>query len=758
MKKLKALLAAALACVFALSLAGCMPEQSEEPAADELVLSLVEVDTTNAKTEFFVGEQFSTEGLVVTRSGRNLTQETVFYQEEVPLDECTIDSSAFKSDTVGEYVITVSYTLGEVTKSDEYTVSVVRPVRPYRLILDESGAKKMFGIGEEFSSDGLKATAFDYDYSAQKELEPYDVTASIAVDSSAYNAEVAGSYEIVVSYTKDETTIQASYNVSVKVGAGLEIVLPEDAVVDANGAMSVDLQKGGTTVDFGDWVVNRVNANGGVDKVVTEDITFEVYNAATPVVVNGTSFTATEGGAYNVWAVLEGYQLPDSEETFTLKSFVIIYVMDSLKSITFNADASGTLVTQPAGSDIISKTWTFTATYSSGATKQLTAEDVVIEGLTTTAVTAAGVANISYTEPNAKGDSVSANTTVAYTITEKVIVPGQTNKYSFSLEELKAALGGATVEDKTELTSEAFNGSNAFITATIADPKKDVYRIQSSYDCIEINKGTLSVTFEGTGTLKIAARSTSNSNVSDIGLIDEAGNYVSAVYDTANTNIKAVNGYYTVTGNDFIEMTFEITQPGTYTIISNISGDNNRAVRINTIEMEDTISAAASEHTSIFSLEELKAALGGATVEDKTELTSEAFNGSNAFITATIADPKKDVYRIQSSYDCIEINKGTLSVTFEGTGTLKIAARSTSNSNVSDIGLIDEAGNYVSAVYDTANTNIKAVNGYYTVTGNDFIEMTFEITQPGTYTIISNISGDNNRAVRINTIVMVDNY
>ena len=424
MKKLKALLAAALACVFALSLAGCVPEQTEEPAADELVLSLVEVDTTNAKTEFFVGEQFSTEGLVVTRSGRNLTQETVFYQEEVPLDECTIDSSAFKSDTVGEYVITVSYTLGEVTKSDEYTVSVVRPVRPYRLILDESGAKKMFGIGEEFSSDGLKATAFDYDYSAQKELEPYDVTASISVDSSAYNAEVAGSYEIVVSYTKDETTIQASYNVSVKIGAGLDIVPPEDAVVDANGAMSVDLQKGGTTVDFGDWVVNQVNANGDVDKVVTEDITFEVYNAATPVAVNGTSFTATEGGAYNVWAVLEGYQLPDSEETFTLKSFVIIYVMDSLKSITFNADASGTLVTQPAGSDIISKTWTFTATYSSGATKQLTAEDVVIEGLTTTAVTAAGVANISYTEPNAKGDSMSANTTVSYTITEGQGVPG----------------------------------------------------------------------------------------------------------------------------------------------------------------------------------------------------------------------------------------------------------------------------------------------------------------------------------------------
>ena len=521
MKKLKALLAAALACVFALSLAGCVPEQTEESAADELVLSLVEVDTTNAKTEFFVGEQFSTEGLVVTRSGRNLTQETVFYQEEVPLDECTIDSSAFKSDTVGEYVITVSYTLGEVTKSDEYTVSVVRPVRPYRLILDESGAKKMFGIGEEFSSDGLKATAFDYDYSAQKELEPYDVTASISVDSSAYNAEVAGSYEIVVSYTKDETTIQASYNVSVKIGAGLDIVLPEDAVVDANGAMSVDLQKGGTTVDFGDWVVNQVNANGDVDKVVTKDITFEVYNAATPVAVNGTSFTATEGGAYNVWAVLEGYQLPDSEETFTLKSFVIIYVMDSLKSITFNADASGTLVTQPAGSDIISKTWTFTATYSSGATKQLTAEDVVIEGLTTTAVTAAGVANVSYTEPNAKGDSMSANTTVNYTITEAVGGDGVTVIIdSEEISALSSTITETKINDYISITASADKSVSVDSNSKTYEDKSFTHRIKLGGEGTNVQRSLKLITAEDNARIIIYAMSSSSSESRTAALYD----------------------------------------------------------------------------------------------------------------------------------------------------------------------------------------------------------------------------------------------
>lgn len=576
MKKLKALLAAALACVFALSLAGCVPEQTEEPAADELVLSLVEVDTTNAKTEFFVGEQFSTEGLVVTRSGRNLTQETVFYQEEVPLDECTIDSSAFKSDTVGEYVITVSYTLGEVTKSDEYTVSVVRSVRPYRLILDESGAKKMFGIGEEFSSDGLKATAFDYDYSAQKELEPYDVTASISVDSSAYNAEVAGSYEIVVSYTKDETTIQASYNVSVKIGAGLEIVLPEDAVVDANGAMSVDLQKGGTTVDFGDWVVNQVNANGGVDKVVTEDITFEVYNAATPVAVNGTSFTATEGGAYNVWAVLEGYQLPDSEETFTLKSFVIIYVMDSLKSITFNADASGTLVTQPAGSDIISKTWTFTATYSSGATKQLTAEDVVIEGLTTTAVTAAGVANISYTEPNAKGDSMSANTTVNYTITEAVGGAGVT--VIIGSEEISALSSTITAETKINdyisIMASADKSVSVDSNSKTYEDKSFTHRIKLGGEGTNVQRSLKLITAEDNARIIIYAMSSSSSESRTAALYD--GTFV----DKNSTPEAVVGNTINVPGDKLNKYEFTVEEAGTYYFASQSGGLNVYGIEI----------------------------------------------------------------------------------------------------------------------------------------------------------------------------------
>ncbi len=737
MKKLKALLAAALACVFALSLAGCVPEQTEEPAADELVLSLVEVDTTNAKTEFFVGEQFSTEGLVVTRSGRNLTQETVFYQEEVPLDECTIDSSAFKSDTVGEYVITVSYTLGEVTKSDEYTVSVVRPVRPYRLILDESGAKKMFGIGEEFSSDGLKATAFDYDYSAQKELEPYDVTASIAVDSSAYNAEVAGSYEIVVSYTKDETTIQASYNVSVKVGAGLEIVLPEDAVVDANGAMSVDLQKGGTTVDFGDWVVNQVNANGDVDKVVTEDITFEVYNAATPVAVNGTSFTATEGGAYNVWAVLEGYQLPDSEETFTLKSFVIIYVMDSLKSITFNADASGTLVTQPAGSDIISKTWTFTATYSSGATKQLTAEDVVIEGLTTTAVTAAGVANISYTESNAKGDSVSANTTVNYTITEAVGGDGVT--VIIGSEEISALSSTITAETKINdyisITASADKSVSVDSNSKTYEDKSFTHRIKLGGEGTNVQRSLKLITAEDNARIIIYAMSSSSSESRTAALYD--GTFV----DKNSTPEAVVGNTINVPGDKLNKYEFTVEEAGTYYFASQSGGLN-----IYGVEIYNPAPAAPAGNISIGS-EEISALSSTITAETKINdyisITASADKSVSVDSNSKTYEDKSFTHRIKLGGEGTNVQRSLKLITAEDNARIIIYAMSSSSSESRTAALYD--GTFV----DKNSTPEAVVGNTVNVPGDKLNKYEFTVEEAGTYYFASQSGGLNVYGIEI---------
>ena len=492
MKKLKVLLSVVLTCVLALSIAGCATNDTGDDGngngnEDVLTLALIEVDASNAKTEYFIGEEFTADGLVVTRSGRNETTGTSFFGQEVSLEDCSIDKSEFKSDTVGEYTITVSYTLGEITKSDDYTVKVVREVRPYRLVLDESGAQKSFSVGEEFTSDGLSVTAFDYNYKTQTELEPRDVTADIDVDASAYNKDVPGNYDIVVSYTQNETTINATYSVAVKLGAGLDIVLPEEAVVDASGALTVDLVKGGTSVDLTGWVVNQVDANGNVDEVVTEDITYSVYNGDTEVKLTSNSFTALQAGTYNVWATLEGYKIPGSDNTYTLKHFVLVYVMDSLRSITLNAE--GSVLTQEAGSDVISDTWTFTATYSSGATKQLTAEDVEIEGLTTTAVTDNGVATVTYTEQNAKGETMSAETTVEYTITER---QGEVSGYAgIGFDSMQTGTFTAAYAEATNGSLSISDANSILLGATVAHESTDKFSIIESAQSITTSAGNV---------------------------------------------------------------------------------------------------------------------------------------------------------------------------------------------------------------------------------------------------------------------------
>ena len=423
MKKLKVLLSVVLTCVLALSLAGCASNCGGETTTTEDVIELVliKTDTSNAKTEFFIGDEFSTEGLVVTSTTRNRTQGTVSYDAPVDLADCTIDSSAYKADTVGTYTINVSYTLGEITKTADYSVEVVRDIRPSRLVLDDSEVQKSFNVNDEFTYAGLKATVFDYNYKTNTELEGRDVSSEITVDSSAYKKDTQGEYTINVSYTQYETTINSSYVVIVKLGAGLAFDVPSDIsgfTSDEYGRLTTTLGVDGTTIDFSSWKVNAVDANGVVESDVTDKVTFSAYLNNTPVTVTDKQIQAEKAGAYNIVAKLDDYTIPGTEEVVDLSAFVIVYVTDALDA-QLTLVTEGAVLTQEQGTDEISSTWNFTAKYASGATKTISSEEVEIEGLNTNQVTDNGVATVTYTEQNSKGETMTATCEVNYTITER---------------------------------------------------------------------------------------------------------------------------------------------------------------------------------------------------------------------------------------------------------------------------------------------------------------------------------------------------
>ena len=141
-------------------------------------------------------------------------------------------------------------------------------------------------------------------------------------------------------------------------------------------------------------------------------------------------------------------------------------------------------------------------------------------------------------------------------------------------------------------------------------------------------------------------------------------------------------------------------------------------------------------------------------------LTQENFTGVNSFLTVesgTVA------YRGQSN-DVLEIKNSALSVTFQGTGTLVISARSTNNTNVSSIALKDEDGNYIVGTYTSANVQKDDTLNVYTVTGSTN-EIVFNITKAGKYTLctlssatVNGVEVPTGRNTRLDSIVMTDEY
>lgn len=105
--------------------AGCTPEEPETPQVTK-TLESIGLDTQNAKTQYFVGEEFTYAGLKVTANYKLSDGQTQYADVS---DKANVNSSAFDGEKAGDYAIKVSYseTLDGVAKTveQEYSVSVL---------------------------------------------------------------------------------------------------------------------------------------------------------------------------------------------------------------------------------------------------------------------------------------------------------------------------------------------------------------------------------------------------------------------------------------------------------------------------------------------------------------------------------------------------------------------------------------------------------------------------------------------------------
>ena len=190
MKKLLTILFVSL-----LSLVGCNSGSGESGAAHKLMrISL----SGKYQTAFELNETFNHDGLVVT----------AHYSDSISKIVNDYSISTPNMSTIGEKDVTVTYTENEITKTAPYKITVSNPVVPKKLssISLSGNYPTVFEVGDTFSYLGLVVTAI-YDDGSTKNVNDFTVEAP--------NMSSSGTKSVCVSYTEEDITKTASYNITV---------------------------------------------------------------------------------------------------------------------------------------------------------------------------------------------------------------------------------------------------------------------------------------------------------------------------------------------------------------------------------------------------------------------------------------------------------------------------------------------------------------------------------------------------------------
>ncbi len=440
--------------------------------------------------------------------------------------------------------------------------------------VDASNAKTDYFIGEQFTAQGLTVTAVLTNPDKTVALSEDDYT----VDSSAFNSSEAGVYAIGISYTFDGVTKNGAYNVTVKARPefeGLEVKLAEGTEDTFN--LSAETKK--VEIDTTKIVVKEVNDDGSVGNEIT-DYTAKLFRGKEEIpLTDGKAMVGA--GAYAIWV-----EKISDVTSFNRTGFVLVYVNDTMTGFEFK---EGTL-SQPAGVDVISDTWKFTATYVTGVTKEIASANCSFDLDTFTV--GKNTVTVTYTDYDAKGTGVTKTTDVEYT----TVVPpqGTTLNYKYVYGAIDAS--GITA-DKTPLKQSNLKGANAFLklydpTGAASDYNYAQYRSADlgGSDVVEIKGVGFYVTFYGTGTITIGFSSSGGSNSSSVGFMDGTGSYIATATQNVKTYTKA--NTYVVSGTATTELTFTVTKPGTYAIVGHVDKSDksfNKAARIHSIVMVDNV-------------------------------------------------------------------------------------------------------------------------------------------------------------------------
>ena len=456
------------------------------------------------------------------------------------------------------------------------------------ITVDSFDAKVNFAVGEEFSYEGLTVTANYLVLGTSITTATEDVTSKVDYDTSEFDSSKAGTYTVYLSYTYGTVTMYGDYNVNVLSDlegtiAGLEVTYDGARQIDLtaeNPTATIDLTKikvtrmsGDTVDDVGETILPEGNYTLSYSKD---------GGALTAVEAGATSLSGLTKGVYSIYA-LSTYTL--GNETFEMSGFVTVFVVDSLASIA--KDEGGTL-TYDYGADVntIGSDWTFTATYGSGATVKLNAEDVDF-GERVNDSEGENSVTVSYTEEvlkydaeadDAVSDSVTVDCDVTYTIGEN---PNAGTTYEKTTTVNITELGIANSDSITE--SIDLSGDGKIMAMASSSKEIRINDNSKKIDGFEFGRrlqlrgaGTadersIKLSIEGPAEIIVYGMSATSNSVRTLSLYD--GEFANPSQGQSND------------GNAIQKFTYTVDEAGTYYL----AGDNG--MNIYYISIVETISA-----------------------------------------------------------------------------------------------------------------------------------------------------------------------
>ncbi len=272
---------------------------------EELNLSSISVDSSATKTMYYLGEEFSSEGLKVDVNYLKLDEnnQTVLVKE--PCTTYYLDLSAVDMNTVGTYTVRVVFRQATKTVNANYNIQVKSS------LFNDSGLEYLSGLETSYEGEIIKELKIDEKFTFDKNLLTVKLHTTQMVDGklvqsikeidknkitieNTVDTSKVGTYMIKYTYAGEPLLIDGkSYENKVVSYTIVNVVNP---VVKIEKVSTNDLRFRATTdeIDFSVWKIKITREVNKGDEIVscTRDL-FEITGVCSYIVGNNQNVKVT---------------------------------------------------------------------------------------------------------------------------------------------------------------------------------------------------------------------------------------------------------------------------------------------------------------------------------------------------------------------------------------------------------------------------------------------------------------------------------